>query len=172
MLIQTCHEPWPKIEEVNLEQTLNELEIWRSQKEGYGARIPEQLYMKIVVLSQKYSPGKICALFSISGAQLKNKIKYFEKIGYLDSSQEMDPSKVDFQEVKPSAPNLKKEQISNLMKSKENNVAFPENARNPKLKLDRTTMVVEFFHGNHKMAIHITQENLPELIDAFYSRSI
>lgn len=162
---------WPKEEEVNLEETLKEIEEWRKQKDNRGHRMPEWLSMKLVVLSKRYSTGKICGLFSISGAQLKSKIKHFEKLGYLKSSST--PEAVDFQEVSnPSAPMLKQSELEKFVKSQYDSIPFPEEVKHPKLKLDRSTIVVELFNGDKKMSIHITQESLPELMDAFFSRRV
>ena len=161
---------WPKAEELSLEDTLNELDEWRSKKKGSRTKIPELLSMKIVALSKKYSTGRICALFSISGSQLKNKTKHFEKMGYLKATQAPEPEIPDFQEVKPRLSTLKKEEVQNLVQKNDKNIPFPEAVRRPKLKLDRNTMIVEFCNGKNKMSLHVTQETLPELMDAFFSR--
>lgn len=171
MSIEELPAPWPKSEEVDLEKTLHEVEQWRKQKENRGHRMPDALSIKIVILSKRITASKICSFFGISGAQLKSKIKQFEKLGSLNSTPK--PESIDFQEVKvDQIPILKQSEIEKFVQAQQDSVDFPEEVKSPKLKLDRSTMVVELFNGNKKMAIHITQESLPELMDAFFSRSI
>ena len=171
MSIEKLSATWPKSEEVDLEKTLNEVEQWRQQKENRGHRMPDDLSIKIVILSKRIAASKICSLFSMSGAQLKSKINQFEKLGSLNSTA--NSASIDFQEMKADQiPILKQSEIEKFVQAQQDSVAFPEAVKSPKLKLDRSTMVVELFNGNKKMAIHITQESLPELMDAFFSRSI
>ena len=55
MPVEDLPAPWPKEEAVRLDETLNEVEQWRRQKENRGHRMPEDLSMKIVILSKRIS---------------------------------------------------------------------------------------------------------------------
>ena len=148
----SSHQQQNSSDEISLDATLSEFKQWRNNKSHLGAPNPDTLWKKLFYLADVHSAVTIRSLFNISTKQYQKKWEEFHST----SKQESPPA-----------------EALNSNKTK-----FPPEICEIKLKPSPyeaeplpypKTMVVEFYRTDgQRMSIHITQDSITEVLQAFF----
>lgn len=134
---------------VTLDDVIQSMIHWRSQKAKPQEQIPDQIWQDIFVLLEKFSETTIRTALGISAAQFRRK---------MDERQEISPSKAQIQQ--PTEPS----RIDFCP-------AKPDISLHKPAKIPATnTLVVEFCRADGQiMKIHTTTDSFSDLMKAFFT---
>jgi hypothetical protein len=170
---QHLHAANSEAKPVSLESVFQAMENWRSNKSKYGATIPDDVWLQIFQLEERYSFQKIRQIFAITKQTYFN--KRLQLLGKEPPQAEHDeqtpkPVSADFSEaiisdnplqspLTPAAPPLTRPDPKCLQKADPHPASF----------LDYSTVVVEFIRADGKrMKIHTTDKSFRELMRVFF----
>ena len=150
--------------ELALEAALASFAQWRANKHS-GERIPEELWRQIFALSPPFKPSKIRNLFSI------NKKKYDARHEELINNKNNKPN---VSQTPLQAGNRMVDKLCEVLTQEPslqtpgNNSTKPTPIYRPNPEQAKDTLVVEIFRNDgQRMCIHMTQQQIGELLQAF-----
>lgn len=139
-------------DEISLDATIAEFKQWRNSKSHPGAAIPDALWKKLFHLANVHSAVTIRSLFNISTKQYQKKWEEFHSTSKKESpptealNSNKTKSQVEICEIKLKPSSYEAEPLP-----------YPK------------TMVIEFYRTDgQRMSIHITQDSITEVLQAFF----